>query len=604
MIRNKIIGFFLIIFTGNVLLAQDTIVIEQNSTQLFLGKDCSVDLDRSEHFLATKYKDINFALSPDKMHSIRCYLKNESNIDREFLLFFHNAQLDTARYTLKGDDESVFYSPMTSCNRPASERPTLDRTLSIPIVLRKQIVYELIMEVYGREFEIAITPHLVDPSKGIGFRWTDLLYRSLFIYSIIVMAIMFLLLILGKHYKVHTWNIVVFLIYGTSGLFYLLATSGYGSLYIWGAYPWFEVNSPIFFGCISSCALLALSRKVYAFDIKYKFLNKAFQAVSILYVTFALLGFRHYYLLWYAGFYKTLISIPYFCAALCLIAVLYISYITYKQSKSKEHFLLFLFYSCHFVFFGLIVMIENNILTYDFRLHSIVNFVCYIPQIFISLLFLMYNLFNAITKNEQKFESVKRGVLTQLHDTIGDKLAKISLSTHLIYEDKSLDLSSREALKDIGIKAEKSKKMLSILITDLNQEPQKISALQDEIRQVIDSFMLQKSINVKLYLPPPENNIYLDGHTVKQLIRIVKEALNNVIKHAHASEVYIELEEKSSILMLTIKDDGVGYNTDELTTLGHGLGSMKSRVKKIGGRYEVLSKKGEGTGIKLFLELN
>ncbi|MBK8633543.1 MAG: hypothetical protein IPN72_08245 [Saprospiraceae bacterium] len=581
---------------------QEVINISQHKFEVFLGQSCVIY--NAKNIDQEKKQNVNIGLRPDFLHSVKCKVKNTGLLDRSFLLFFHNAQLDTARFSLKGDDGSIYKSPFTSCNIPASLRPTMDRTLSLPIILKRGVTYELEMEIYGREFDIAITPHLVDVSRGVYFKWTDILYQILFIYNIIVMMIMVILLFLSKHYKAPSWNIFIFLIYGASGLCYLISTSGYGSLYLWGNYPWFEVNSPIFFGCLSSIALLELSRSVFKFRTDFPKLNGLFIFTSFLYLVVAILGFLHYDVLWYPGFYRTIITIPYILAGMCLLMTLYIALSKYLTFKSLEFFLLLLFYGCHFTFFGLIILIENNIITYDFRLHSLVNFFCYLPQIFISLLFLVHNLFQAVTEQEQKFVKIKQGILKQLHDNIGEKLVKIALSAHVMQFTPSLDEEVKHALGDLSRKATNSKKMLSSLITDLNPEPKKISELQEEIRLFINDFADSMDLQINLDFPIPTVDYYLDGHTTKQLMRILKEAINNVTKHAHATTLNIGLSlVQKKYIHLNIKDNGIGFGYGKENIFGHGLKSMEIRAQKMGAIFNLESQIGQGTQISVVKEI-
>ncbi|HOY14402.1 MAG TPA: hypothetical protein PLY70_14735, partial [Saprospiraceae bacterium] len=598
----KITIFILILCSLSCVYGQEVINIDQQKFEIFIGESCKIY--RCEKGLIVQKQSVNLALSPDCLHVIRCRIKNTGLVDRSFTLFFHNAQLDTARFILKGDDGTIYSSPFTSCNMPAGQRPTSDRTLSLPIVLKKGVMYELDMEIYGREFDIAITPHLVDVSKGVDFKWTDVLYQILFIYNIIVMMIMIILLILSKHYKAPTWNIFIFLIYGASGLCYLISTSGYGSLYLWGNFPWFEVNSPIFFGCISSMALLELGRRVFKFQADYPKLNVLFVFTSLLYFLVAIIGFWHFDVLWYPGFYRTMVAIPYVLAAICLMMTLYISLYKFLNNKSLEYFLLLLFYGCHFTFFGLIILIENNVITYDFRKHALVNFICYLPQIFISLLFLVHNLFKAVTDQEQKFVKIKQGILKQLHDNIGEKLVKISLSAHVMQFTPSLSEDVKSSLNDLSRKATNSKKMLSSLITDLNPEPKKISELQEEIRLFIIDFADGIELQITADFPLPPVDYFLDGYTTKQLLRIVKEAITNVTKHAHATKLTVGLclLQKSTIL-LTIKDNGIGFEFGKENTLGHGLNSMKLRAQKMGAIFNLESLIGQGTLISVVKEI-
>ena len=82
------------------------------------------------------------------------------------------------------------------------------------------------------------------------------------------------------------------------------------------------------------------------------------------------------------------------------------------------------------------------------------------------------------------------------------------------------------------------------------------------------------------------------------LYRIAQEALVNVRKHAHATNVEITLEEGDEGYTLQVKDDGVGFERSEISdpSLGHiGLTSMRERASLAGGWFRIESTGGSGT---------
>jgi signal transduction histidine kinase len=79
------------------------------------------------------------------------------------------------------------------------------------------------------------------------------------------------------------------------------------------------------------------------------------------------------------------------------------------------------------------------------------------------------------------------------------------------------------------------------------------------------------------------------------LFRVAQEALTNVAKHAKASRVGLTLSYLSNVVLLDIRDDGVGMNGSAGT--GFGLNSMKQRVRGVGGAVQIESAPGEGTAV-------
>jgi signal transduction histidine kinase len=85
------------------------------------------------------------------------------------------------------------------------------------------------------------------------------------------------------------------------------------------------------------------------------------------------------------------------------------------------------------------------------------------------------------------------------------------------------------------------------------------------------------------------------------LYRIIQEALTNVEKHSSASEVMIDLEEDGSCVMLSISDNGCGFDHSQVHRADCGLGllHMRERASLAGGVFSLVSRPGEGVRINI-----
>lgn len=91
------------------------------------------------------------------------------------------------------------------------------------------------------------------------------------------------------------------------------------------------------------------------------------------------------------------------------------------------------------------------------------------------------------------------------------------------------------------------------------------------------------------------------------IYRIVQEALNNIVKHAKAKNVWIRAWQNKGVLFCSVLDDGVGFDVrhlqDESGKKGLGLVAMRERVSAIGGTLHIESHPGRGTEVRLQLSL-
>ncbi len=87
------------------------------------------------------------------------------------------------------------------------------------------------------------------------------------------------------------------------------------------------------------------------------------------------------------------------------------------------------------------------------------------------------------------------------------------------------------------------------------------------------------------------------------IYRLIQEMLNNVIKHAKASEVIVQLMNNNENFNITVEDNGIGFNVYEaLNSGGMGLKSIESRVKYLNGNLNIVSEQGKGTSVTVDID--
>ena len=87
------------------------------------------------------------------------------------------------------------------------------------------------------------------------------------------------------------------------------------------------------------------------------------------------------------------------------------------------------------------------------------------------------------------------------------------------------------------------------------------------------------------------------------LFRVVQEALRNVVKHSAATDGSIQLRGQEHGLALSITDNGVGFDVDDIRTKGLGLLSISERLQSVGGRLDIWSRPGSGTQLEIVVPI-
>ena len=89
----------------------------------------------------------------------------------------------------------------------------------------------------------------------------------------------------------------------------------------------------------------------------------------------------------------------------------------------------------------------------------------------------------------------------------------------------------------------------------------------------------------------------------RQVFLIFKEAVNNIARHSAAKEAQIQMRIENRSLTLRVSDNGAGFDPADVNE-GHGLASMRTRAKELGGDLEIISNDGRGTTILLTVPLS
>ena len=95
----------------------------------------------------------------------------------------------------------------------------------------------------------------------------------------------------------------------------------------------------------------------------------------------------------------------------------------------------------------------------------------------------------------------------------------------------------------------------------------------------------------------------LTAEQTGHVFHICREALTNVVKHARASGVALTIERGKRVLLLTVKDDGVGFDPSTHKGAGQGLRNMGERARRLGGSFSIESAPGFGTRITVEVPL-
>jgi signal transduction histidine kinase/HAMP domain-containing protein len=197
----------------------------------------------------------------------------------------------------------------------------------------------------------------------------------------------------------------------------------------------------------------------------------------------------------------------------------------------------------------------------------------------------------------------RQRIARDLHDTVTQSLYGMVVLTEagqVQIESLALPQDSRTLLErwlhTVGETARQAIKEMRLFIYELQppalREKGLVGALHARLAAV------EGRANVKARLLADET-LRLPPAAEGALYQIVQEALNNALRHAHASNVTITWAREDHAALLEVRDDGCGFDPQALSNPGMGLSNMRHRAEAIGATFKIISVPGGGTRVRV-----
>jgi signal transduction histidine kinase len=122
------------------------------------------------------------------------------------------------------------------------------------------------------------------------------------------------------------------------------------------------------------------------------------------------------------------------------------------------------------------------------------------------------------------------------------------------------------------------------------------------MRRFASDVLTARNISFAFREPDEEEDVQLGASIRREVFLIFKESINNMVRHAGCTTAEIDFQIAAGALKLEVEDNGKGFDPAQQSE-GHGLLSMRQRAEALGGRFEIASRQGEGTRMRLELPL-
>jgi signal transduction histidine kinase len=197
----------------------------------------------------------------------------------------------------------------------------------------------------------------------------------------------------------------------------------------------------------------------------------------------------------------------------------------------------------------------------------------------------------------------RKQIARDIHDDLGASLTHIIQMSGQANNGPGEPQKAADQSERIRITAEQAVDQISEILWVTNPAYDTLEDLVMYVREYAATLFESSSINVHFDFPETVPVHQVSGAFRRHVLLLVKEALQNTLKHAAAKNVRIRLRQDNEVLHLSVSDDGRGLPVEEPNRSGNGLTNMRERVTELYGSFELLSRPGGGTEVRVSLPL-
>jgi signal transduction histidine kinase len=213
-------------------------------------------------------------------------------------------------------------------------------------------------------------------------------------------------------------------------------------------------------------------------------------------------------------------------------------------------------------------------------------------------------------EQQHAIERDRARIAKDIHDDVGAGLTQITLLTELARREPDQTTANLERISD---SARTLTKAMDEIVWAVDPQHDTLIGLIDYISVYAEDFLRVAGVRCRMDLPLSLPEARVEAELRYHLFLALKEALNNVVKHAKATEVWIRLKVAPRSFTLVVEDNGRGMSADGVMTSdasadrlssGSGLENMKKRLAGVDGHCEIHSDAGCGTRVEMTAAIN
>jgi len=231
------------------------------------------------------------------------------------------------------------------------------------------------------------------------------------------------------------------------------------------------------------------------------------------------------------------------------------------------------------------------------------NPVFYLPFITLVsiIIYLTFRNIRSVIIHKKLIQNQRARIANDLHDEVGSNLGSIALISQRIGRSESIAQTIKDDLAIITETTLQTSEFLRDIVWYINPRYDTFMNLEARLREISGRMLRDMDVRVFMADNVKQDDKFIEGR--RNIILMFKEILHNILKHARATKVEIHCDSNPNMFVLSVKDNGVGFN-QEMSFNGSGLLSLKRRTQEVGAKLKIISQKGEGTEVIIIFQTN
>ncbi len=193
----------------------------------------------------------------------------------------------------------------------------------------------------------------------------------------------------------------------------------------------------------------------------------------------------------------------------------------------------------------------------------------------------------AALRQHEALEKERARIARDLHDQLGANLTQVALLGDLAETDRGLPGEVATHARQISQTARDTTRALDEIVWTVNPAYDTLDGLVNYICKYAEEYLAMAGLRYRLEVPAQLPATPISPELRHNVFLVAKEAVNNLVKHARASSVWLRLRLEPGHFVLEIEDDGCGLGPEAVNKGRNGLRNMRKRMEDVGGQFAI-----------------